>query len=106
MRIFIIGSSGYKEKMLQYKITLEAQGHEVEIPALDRFPGKSALWVCSYNRDKIEWADRVDVLWDQRTNGTLFDFGMVFMARKPIHIEYMQEKTWKGLMEEYENSSL
>lgn len=34
MRIFIIGSSGYKDKMLKYKEELESQGHEVRIPAL------------------------------------------------------------------------
>ena len=103
MKIVICGSSAFKEKMLEYKARLEKEGHEAEIPALDRFPEKDAYWVCSYNRTMIRWSDRIDVLWDQRTNGTLFDFGMVFMAEKPLHIEYMQEKTWRGLMEQYED---
>lgn len=60
--------------------------------------------ICTYNRTIIEWADEVHIMWDQRSMGTIFDFGMAFALRKPIKIVYMEEKTFRGVMEKYADS--
>ncbi len=102
MKIAIIGSHQYKEKFLKHKEELESEGHEVRIPALDDHPELDEYYVCKYNRDMIRWADRIDMIWDQRSLGTVFDFGMVFMAEKLFNIVYVEPKTIKGVMEKYE----
>ena len=102
MKVAIIGSTQYLEKFLKHKEELEKEGHEVKIPAFDSHKDLDELGVCEYNRDMIKWADRIDVIWDQRSFGTCFDFGMVFMAEKPLHIVYLEPKTFKGVMEKYE----
>jgi len=100
-KILIIGSTQYKDRFINHKFELEFQGHEVRIPVFD-----DCLWdelkMCEHNRDLIEWADEVHVIWDQRSMGTVFDFGMCFALRKPIKIIYMESKTLRGLMEKYE----
>lgn len=105
MKIAIIGSTQYKEKFLEHKKKLEEKGHEVRIPAFDDHPNLDSLGVCKYNREIIRWAHRVDIIWDQRSFGTCFDFGMVFMAEKPIRIVYIEEKTFKKVMESYQSEN-
>jgi hypothetical protein len=102
LKITIIGSHQYLDRMLKYKEELEKEGHEVRLPALDSHPDWDELQVCVYNRELIRWANRIDIIWDQRSVGTVFDFGMVFMAQKPIRIVYMEPKTFRGVMEKYE----
>lgn len=102
-KIAIIGSSQYmQEKMIPLKEKLEKEGHEVRVPALDRIPELDEIGVCNYNLEIIKWSDIVYVLWDQRSIGTIFDFGMAFALRKPIKIEYLNPKTFTGLMKKYE----
>jgi len=101
MKITLIGSSQYKDIFFAVKERLESQGHKVSIPAFDSHKDLDDLGVCEYNRALIEWADEVHIIWDQRSTGTVFDFGMCFMSRKPIVIEYMEEKTFRGVMEKY-----
>lgn len=105
MKIVIIGSTQYKEKFLNIKTVLEAEGHEVKLPAFDENPFLDDLGVCEYNRDAIEWADEVRMIWDRRSMGTVFDFGMVFALRKPFKIEYLEEKTFEGVMRKYANNT-
>ena len=78
MKIVIIGSTQYKDKFLQHKKNLEEQGHVVRIPAFDSHPELDDLGICYHNRELILWADEVHLIWDQRSTGTIFDFGMVF----------------------------
>lgn len=105
MKIAIIGSTQYSEKFLFYDLQLKEQGHEVKVPAFDHFKDFTELAICEYNRDIIEWADEVHMIWDGRSTGTIFDFGMVFMARKPFKIVYFEPKSFKNLMEQYEAQS-
>ena len=102
MKVAIIGSSQYQQKFLEHKEKLEKEGHEVRIPAFDSHPELDDLGVCKFNREAIRWADRVDIIWDQRSLGTVLDFGMTFMAEKPVVIIYMEKKTLRGVMEKYE----
>lgn len=104
MRITIIGSTQYKQRFLDHKAFLESQGNEVKIPAFDDHKDFNELDVCAYNRSIIEWADEVHIIWDNRSQGTIFDFGMCFALRKKIKIIYIEKKTFEGVMRLYENS--
>ena len=102
MKITIIGSTQYLERFETLKGKLEAEGHEVKIPAFDHHPEFDELQVCEYNRSLIEWADKIYCIWDQRSVGTVFDFGMVFAMKKPLEIYYIELKTFAGVMRKYE----
>jgi hypothetical protein len=105
MKVAVIGSHAYKDKMTSYAIQLEEQQHEVKIPAFDNHADLNELGICEYNLSLIEWAERVDLFWDKRSMGTLFDFGMVFALRKPFRIVYLEPKTFMNLMKQYEEKS-
>ena len=102
MRIAIFGSTALKNKMLRYGEQLIKENNEVKLPAFDSHPEFDELQICEYNRDIIKWADRVDVFWDARSIGFIFDFGMIFMANKPIKVIYLEKKTLAGVLTKYE----
>jgi len=93
MKAVIIGSSQYRDKFEVLRNRLVSEGNEVRIPAFDDHPELDDFEVCEFNRAAIEWADVVYLIWDRRSTGTIFDFGMVFMSRKRFIIEYLEEKT-------------
>ena len=93
MKIAIIGSTAYKSKMKEAAEALINEGNEVEMPIFDDHPEFNELGICESNRQMIEWADEVHVLWDQRSLGTVFDFGMAFALRKKVKILYLEPKT-------------
>ena len=103
MKIAIIGTTSYINKMKDYKEMLEKQGHEARIPALDDRPELNEIGICEHNLENIKWADRVDVFWDKRSMGTIFDFGMTFALNKPFKRVFMEPKTFMAVMEQYEN---
>ena len=104
-KIFIIGSSQYIEKMKKHRDKLitvyKGKNIEMRLPNLDDCEGDS-LDIGIKNRENMEWCDEVHVFWDQRSTGTIFDFGMAFALRKPIKIIYMEKKTFKNAFELYE----
>ncbi len=100
MKIALIGSSQYAERFRDVESRLQNEGHDVRTPAFD-MGGLDELGICKHNRALIEWADEVRVLWDGRSMGTIFDFGMVFALQKPFVIEYIEPKTFRGVMEKY-----
>lgn len=102
MKIAIIGSTQYKNKFIDHKSFLEDVGHEVKIPAFDDHESLDELGICKYNLNIIKWADEVHLIWDRRSSGTIFDFGMVFALSKPFKIIYLEPKTLEGLMKKYE----
>jgi nucleoside 2-deoxyribosyltransferase len=104
MIITIIGSTHFQSKMWDHEHAMRHLGHSVYLPVFDNFDGDE-LALCSRNRELIEAADEVHVFWDQRSTGTIFDFGMAFALRKPVKIIYMEEKTLRGVMEAYERTS-
>ena len=102
MKIALIGSTQYRGRFLEHKVLMEKEGHEVRIPAFDDHVSMDEIEVCRYNLRMIKWADEVHIIWDQRSAGTIFDFGMTFALGKPIRIVYLEPKTFKGVMEKYE----
>ncbi len=106
MKVTIIGSTQYLDRMISYRDKLAKEGHKVRIPAFDDNPQLNELGICKHNRALIEWADRVDIFWDQRSMGTIFDFGMAFALSKPIKIIYLEPKTFANVMRQYEAQGL
>jgi hypothetical protein len=100
MKIAIIGSTAYEWRMAEHKTRLKGWGHEVRIPALDHLPGNE-LDIISYNREMIEWADEVHLIWDGRSMGSIFDLGMVFALRKKLVIVYINPKKFLNFVEQY-----
>lgn len=102
-KVAIIGSTQYERtKLIPHRIQLEMQGCEVRMPTFDSEPGLNELEVSERNLAMIEWADEVHIIWDQRSVGTVFDFGMLFALRKRIKIIYLEPKTVTGIMRRYE----
>jgi nucleoside 2-deoxyribosyltransferase len=81
---------------------LEEEGHEVRIPAFDDYPNYSTLHILEHNRRLMEWADEVYYVWDARSPGVVFDFGMAFALRKPLRKWYVNDKTIEQGIEQYE----
>jgi len=104
MKIAIIGSSQYKDKFIEHEAFLIRRGNEVKIPAFDEHKNFNELDVCEYNRSLIEWADEIHIIWDNRSVGVLFDFGMAFALRKPCKVIYLEKKTFANVMKMYEMS--
>lgn len=107
-KIAIIGSTAYEKKMVAYKERLEESGqqYEVRLPALDHMPDLNELDICSHNREMIEWAEEVHLIWDGRSIGTLFDLGMAFALRKPLVIQDINPKMFLNFLNQYEIDSL
>jgi len=101
MKIAIIGTTAYQNRMTEHAQNLLKEGHEVKMPAFDSIEGDEYA-ICKYNRSAIEWSDRVHVLWDARSVGTIFDLGMCFAMRKPIDVIFMQPKRFPNFVEQYE----
>jgi len=101
MKIAIIGSTQYLNKMADYVEKKRKEGHEIKVPYFD-FSNLSELELCKRNLEMIKWADEIYVFWDRRSMGTIFDFGMAFALNKPIKIIYLEEKTFENLMRQYE----
>ncbi len=106
MKIAIIGSTAYFDKMKEHRIKLMLTDKtgllEVRLPVLDQHHELDELGILTVNREMIELADEVHVLWDQRSLGTMFDFGMAFALRKPIKIVFLEPKTFTNALKQYE----
>ncbi|MBI2669785.1 MAG: hypothetical protein HYX20_01390 [Candidatus Yanofskybacteria bacterium] len=78
--------------MRKYVENLEKDGHNVYWPARDTDQtDTTGLRICKDNRKKIKWADKVHIWWSMASEGSLFDFGMAFMAGKKIVLANPQD---------------
>lgn len=74
-----------KEFLKRYVSELERQGHKVHYPKRNTNQNDPVGYdICSENRAAIENADEVHIYFNPESPGSLFDFGMAFMAKKPI----------------------
>ena len=101
MKITIIGSTAYQQKIEEHAGYLKEKGNEVCIPMFDSEPNLNELGIFTHNRELIEKSDEVHVIWDCRSNGTIFDLGMCFALRKPIKIIYLSTKSVLGFAKQY-----
>jgi hypothetical protein len=86
--------------MADHKFQLFGKGHEVKIPALDYLEG-TELDIITYNREMIEWADEIHIIWDGRSIGTIFDLGMTFALRKRLIVVYINPKKFLNFVDQY-----
>ncbi|OGM10632.1 hypothetical protein A2Z67_00050 [Candidatus Woesebacteria bacterium RBG_13_36_22] len=102
----IIGStSQYFLKVQEHKKELEEQGYTVLIPAFDQHTDFGAYEVCDYNYRLMLEADEVHIIWDRRSMGTVFDFGMAFALRKRVKVFYLEKKHLETVMLDWEKIS-
>lgn len=102
MKIAVIGSTQYQIRMNELADAIRDKGHEVRLPAFDNFD-YNELEIILHNRSIVEWADVVYILWDGRSMGTVFDFGMAVALRKKIKIFYLNKKSIVNAMLMYED---
>ena len=101
MRVVIIGSHRNKEKIEELKSKLEKEGHKIKIPAFDSHPEFNELEICTYNKKLIKWAQKIYIVWDRRSYGTVFDFGMAFALGKEVEVYYLEPKVMENVMTQY-----
>lgn len=107
-KIFIIGpvraAEDDERKFLEnYVSELESRGHEVYLPQRDtnQDDPSGGLRICSDNRKAIRECDEVHVYWNGNSEGSIFDFGMAFMADKPVvlinNVERLPHKDFRNV---------
>ena len=115
MKIAVIGTTSYQSRMKDHVLKLKMEGNEVGLPCFDdgdhiivkEFGEDNLeLGICLYNRDLIKWADEVHLFWDQRSMGTIFDLGMCIALDKPIKAIYIEPKTFKNVILQWEAYSM
>jgi nucleoside 2-deoxyribosyltransferase len=90
MRIYLICSvrDASDEQLAftkKYAEDLRSNGHTVFYPPEDAQQDDETGWaIVTAEREAIEQADRIDVIWDVNSKGSHFDLGMAFALRKPI----------------------
>lgn len=102
--VMLMGSTVYKEKMVEHAHKLREEATEtinILMPTFDDVISLDAIELCEQNRDSIEKADEIHLFWDQRSIGTIFDFGMAFALRKPVKVIYLEPKTFAGVIQKY-----
>ena len=77
-----------EEKFLHdYLSRLEEAGHKVHYPPRDTDQDDNVgLRICSDNRAAIMDSDEIHIYYNPHSEGSKFDFGMVFMADKPLKL--------------------
>ena len=107
MKIFCIGTTSYKHMMEEYREDLSESRPDLEIriPKFDDY-NLDELQICKRNVGDIKWADEVHIFWDQRSIGTIFDFGAVFALGKKIKLVFINQKTFLNVMRWYEDPVL
>lgn len=74
--------------------SLESQGWEVHWPPRDTNQvDDSGYRICTDNANAIRNADAVHIVWDGKSQGSLFDLGVAFAFGKKIIPIEMPEKT-------------
>jgi len=75
MRIYIMGSTAFEDTMKEHAVKLLEQGHEPLMPNFDSIH-KTVLETLTANRELMEMSDEVHLIYDGRSYGSIFDFGM------------------------------
>ncbi|MBI2625335.1 MAG: hypothetical protein HYW70_03305 [Candidatus Nealsonbacteria bacterium] len=87
MKIFLISpvrgiTDGELGRVNRYEKKLRQQGHSVHLPIRDTNQDDPiGLRICQDNRRAIKESDEIHIWWSEKSQGSLFDFGMAFMAQ-------------------------
>lgn len=77
-----------REKIIAYAEGLEREGHKVRCPIRDtNQDDELGLRIVEEHEDDIIWADRIEILWNKKSEGSLWDAAQARMARR-----FMPEK--------------
>lgn len=98
MKIAIMGSTQFRERMWDYAETHEL--HECRLPAFDDHK-ETSLEIMQHNLDLIKWADEVHLFWDCRSPGAWGDWCMAFALGKPVKPVYLEPKSMADAVREY-----
>jgi len=98
--ICIIGSSQYKDRIMQHKEKLEKDGKKVLIPAFDSHPEFNELDIMKYNLSLIKQSDEVHLIWDCRSPGAWGDWCMAFALGIPIVPIYLEPKKMENAIKQ------
>ncbi len=105
MKIFVIGSTAYLDRIKKYAEEMVDKGHYVTIPVFDTLQNATVLDILTKNKERMKDADEVHMIYDGRSDGTIFDFGMCFALEKPLKIIYLNDKHMVDGMKQYEATS-
>jgi len=103
MVVMFIGSTGLRSMMEEKKKEYEKKGIGVLMPCFDDYEG-SELEICKKNIENIKKADYVEVFWDGRSVGTVFDLGACLALGKKIKIGFLSKKSLINLVKEMEKT--
>jgi hypothetical protein len=82
-----IANKKEKKFLEDYSLKLEDKGNKIYYPARDTNQNDSiGLRICSDNRYAIKNSDEVHIYFNKKSNGSMFDVGMNFMAEKDLHV--------------------
>lgn len=103
-KIALIGSHEYRKMMEAYGFNLHWEhGHEVRLPAFDTMPELNELGILRHNIELIRWADEVHCFfYDNRSIGTVFDFGVTMALEKDFRLINLGGKTFGNAMGQYQ----
>ena len=88
---------------------LERDGWDVHWPFRDTAQDDpTGFEICSTNREAIDQADMVFVMWDGKSTGCLFDLGIAFALNKLIQVldapALTEGKSFQNMMRQWEQS--
>lgn len=72
-------------KLEAYTNWLEDRGHEVHLPHRDTDQTASGLEICMQNGTAIMTAEEIHIIYDEKSQGSHFDLGMVFASDMLFH---------------------
>lgn len=89
----------------KYVIDLETAGNKVHWPPRNTDQDDPVgLRICQDNRQAIEDADEVHIWWNDKSQGSFFDFGMAFALKKKIvlvnsnSVEHTPQKSFSNVL--------
>jgi len=100
-----------KRETLHWVWALEDMGYAVHWPPRDTWQDDPVgLDICQANYEAIEAADKVFVVWDGKSAGSLFDLGMAFALNKPLEVLEAPaptlRKSFQNMMRAWEDTQL
>lgn len=104
MKVAVIGSTRYVNRMIDHVLELGGEGIDASTPKFDG-PMLNELEVAKSNLNLIKESDEVHVFWDGQSNGVIFDLGMCFALGKPITMVYENYRTFSNLFRQMENAN-
>jgi len=107
-KVALIGSTQYEEKMKLYTWSHRNDGWDIKLPFFDSTVGvnTSGLTMMERNLELIKWADEIHIFWDGRSIGTWGDFCMAFALKKKVQILFLEPKSCRNIIKQYEEKCL